>query len=263
MGYAPLFARRWSRRTTLRTSLSAVALAASGAILGACGSDETPTATTGASRAATVAPTNAAPTPAAMPAVAATAPATGANATVPPVAATAQPTRITSAAPATGPAMGGFSPSPAPNVPDAYTKLPPPFPSVAAVPGRGKTVSAFLIGYNPPVPGRATNRCYWQELERRLGATWEPTVTPAASYVEKLATLVASGNLPDLTFLQLEYAPDHNRLMLQGAYTDLTPFLAGDALKTSPGSRRRCGGMWPARVASTACRRPTSSPRTR
>ena len=137
----------------------------------------------------------------------------------------------------------GFFPSPAPNVPDAYTKLPPSFKSVNAVPGKGDKVTAFLIGYNPPVPGRSSNK-YWQELEKRLGVTFEPTVTPAASYVEKLTAIIASGDIPDLTLLQLEYSPDQNRLMLQGAYTDLTPYVTGDALKNYPNLARFPPQLW-------------------
>ncbi len=240
-------ARPWHRRAVVRTALSAVALSAGGAILGACGSDAAPTATVPAPAPTVAVPAAAtvAPTAAATAATAATAPPVPMGATVPAPAAPVMPTRAAAAAPAAIPAptSEGFTPSPAPNVPDAYTKLPPVFTSVAAVPGKGKAVSAFLIGYNPPVPGRGTNR-YWQELERRLGATWEPTVTPAASYVEKLAALVATGSLPDLTFLQLEYAPDHNRLMLQGAYADLTPFLTGEALKEYPNLARFPPQLW-------------------
>ena len=245
--------RPWRRRVFVRSALSVVALSAGGAILGACGSDVAPTATAPASApsvaAPTTAPTVAASTTAALPpATAATGPTAmpaQANATAPSAAATVSTTRAPVAATTAMPApmSEGFIPSPAPNVPDAYTKLPPPFTSVAAVPGKGKAVSAFLIGYNPPVPGRAMNK-YWQELERRLGVTWEPTITPAASYVEKLAALVATGSLPDLTFLQLEYAPDHNRLMLQGAYADLTPFLTGDALKEYPNLARFPPQLW-------------------
>jgi len=151
-------------------------------------------------------------------------------------------TRAGAVATAGTPTAGSY-PSLAPNVPDAYTTLPAGFTSVSAVPGKGGKVNAFLIGYNPPVPGRTSNK-YWQELEKRLGATFEPTITPAASYVEKLAAIVASGDIPDLTLLQLEYAPDQNRLMLQGAYTDLTPYLTGDALKTYPNLARFPAALW-------------------
>lgn len=241
---------RLHRRALVRLIVSTAAFTASGALLSACGSTTAPTAS--AAPTASTMSTAPAATPAASPvgttAPAPAAPAMTAAATMlapaaaPTVAATAPMTAA--AMPATMPAAAaGFFPSPAPNVPDAYTKLPPSFKSVAATPGKGGKVTAFLIGYNPPVPPRASNR-YWQELEKRLGVTWEPTITPAASYVEKLTGIVASGDVPDLTFLQLEYAPDQNRLMLQGVYTDLTPFLTGDALKDYPNLARFPASLW-------------------
>ena len=250
---------RFYRRTFVRLTVSAAALSASGALLAACGSSTVPTPTA-AAPAVSMPPLM--PTipgvPTALPATP-TVPApvaTPAPLTIPATAVTAatSPMPAASAAPATTPPMtqmsqmaqmaqAGFIPSPAPNVPDAYTSLPPSFKSVAALPGKGSKVTAFLIGYNPPVPPRAANR-YWQELEKRTGITWEPTITPAASYVEKLTGIVASGDVPDLTFLQLEYAPGQNRLMLQGAYTDLTPYLTGDALKAFPNLARFPASLW-------------------
>jgi len=246
---------RLYRRTFVRLTVSAAALSASGALLAACGSSAVPTPTAAAPAVSmpplmptvpgaptTLPATATVPAPVATPAPMTT-PATAVTAATSPMpAASAAPaTSAAPAPPATTPPMtqmsqmaqAGFIPSPAPNVPDAYTSLPPSFKSVAALPGKGSKVTAFLIGYNPPVPPRAANR-YWQELEKRTGITWEPTITPAASYVEKLTGIVASGDVPDLTFLQLEYAPGQNRLMLQGAYTDLTPYLTGDALKAFP-----------------------------
>jgi putative aldouronate transport system substrate-binding protein len=229
-------ARRLTRRTFLRATTLALTLPAATALLAACGGaapttqSAAPTATLGvaAGGAATTVP----PTRAASPTTPAGT-ATRAGATAAASGATA----------AAGTPTAGFYPSPAPNVPDAYTTLPAGFTSVNAVPGKGGKVNAFLIGYNPPVPGRTSNK-YWQELEKRLGATFEPTITPAASYVEKLAAIVASGDIPDLTLLQLEYAPDQNRLMLQGAYTDLTPYLTGDALKNYPNLARFPAALW-------------------
>lgn len=219
-----------TRRLFLRAAALAFTLPPASALLAACG---------GAAPEAVPTASSITPSVAAV----ATVGATRAASPTMPVATSGGATPRTGATATGGTAEGGFYASTAPNVPDAYTKLPPAFTSVSAVPGKGGKVTAFLIGYNPPVPGRASNK-YWQELEKRLGITYEPTVTPAASYVEKLAVLVASGETPDLTFLQLEYAPDQNRLMLQGAYTDLTPYLTGDALKNYPNLARFPATLW-------------------
>jgi len=94
-------------------------------------------------------------------------------------------------------------------------------------------VTATFITYNPPTPPRDQNK-YWQELEKRLGITYEPTPIPADSYKEKMATLVAGGDLPDLTVVEQLNAPDLLKTVNQGAFTDLTPYLEGDALKEFP-----------------------------
>ena len=227
---------RLTRRTFLRAAGAAVALPAALALLAACGA-------TPATPGATTAPAPGATTGTAASTATAGAAATASGTRIPgPATPVGTATRAGTATTAGTPAAG-FYPSPAPNVPDAYTKLPAGFTSVGAVPGRGGKVNAFLIGYNPPVPPRSSNK-YWQELEKRLGVTYEPTITPAASYVEKLAAIVASGDIPDLTFLQLEYAPDQNRLMLQGVYTDLTPYVTGDALKNYPNLARFPAALW-------------------
>jgi putative aldouronate transport system substrate-binding protein len=118
-------------------------------------------------------------------------------------------------------------------VPEAYLKLPPSFKSVNAVPGKGGKVTAAFISYNAPVPPRDQNE-YWQELEKRLGVTYEPNIIPAANYKEKMAALVAGGDLPDLTGIEQLNAPDLLKAVNQGAFTDLTPYLEGDALKQFP-----------------------------
>jgi len=101
---------------------------------------------------------------------------------------------------------------------------------VAAVPGKASKVTAAFISYNAPVPPRDQNP-YWQELEKRLGITYEPNMIPADAYKEKMAALIASTDLPDLTGVEQLNAPDLLKAIVQGAFTDLTPYLEGDALK--------------------------------
>ncbi|MGH2561427.1 MAG: hypothetical protein ACRDJH_20370, partial [Thermomicrobiales bacterium] len=115
-------------------------------------------------------------------------------------------------------------------VPDAYFQQPEPFQSYDGVPGNGGTVRVFTIAYNPPPPGRDDNQ-YWQELERRLGVTWEPQITPQPNYGEISAVLIAGGDLPDLFYLNPgQSAQQQYQAMAQGAFLDLTPYVTGDAL---------------------------------
>jgi putative aldouronate transport system substrate-binding protein len=92
-------------------------------------------------------------------------------------------------------------------------------------------VTTYQISYAAPVPPREQNQ-YWQYFEKLLGVTWEPDIVPAGeNYAQKLAARTAGDNLPDLTYLNLGQVPDHTRVILQGAYTDLEPYVTGDALK--------------------------------
>jgi putative aldouronate transport system substrate-binding protein len=129
-------------------------------------------------------------------------------------------------------------------VPDAYTKLPPPFKSVAATPGKGGRVTMFTIAYQPAPTPREQNQ-YWQELEKRLGVTWEPTITPQPAYGEKSAALLAGGDLPELFYLNPgQNAAPQLRAIDQGAFGDLTPFLSGDARKEYPNIAPFPDFMW-------------------
>jgi len=243
-----------SRRRLLRTALAGAATAASGALLAACGGTEAPTEPAAPTAAAAAKPTVAtsstmAVSPAATGISATVAPAavatsgatsaapnaTSASASAPvPVPSPAGTTGHTgSAAPVPTPDASGKIPSLAPGVPDAYTKFPAPFKSVAMIPGKGTKVTALIVAYNPPPPPREQNK-WWQELEKRLGITFEPIIQPADGYPEKLSSLVASGSLPDLTFLYFEQVPDQYKAIQQGAYTDLTSELSGASLKQYP-----------------------------
>jgi len=136
------------------------------------------------------------------------------------------------------------SPNPQIGVPDAYLKLPPPFKSAPNVPGnKGSKVSAYVINYDPPIPPRESNK-YWQELEKRLGVTYDVIQSPAATYQEKTTALIAGGDLPDLVFLDTVGAPDLNKAILQGAFADLTAFLTGDALKDYPNLAAFAPVLW-------------------
>jgi putative aldouronate transport system substrate-binding protein len=132
------------------------------------------------------------------------------------------------------PGRGKF-PSGVPGVPDLNTDPPARNPPrvMSRVPGAGGTVTTFQITYAPPITPLEDN-LYWQELNKRLGVTLQPTFTPADSYGEKIAAVTASGDLPDLTLVWLDSAPTQAQAIEQGAYTDLTSYLTDDALTEYP-----------------------------
>jgi len=226
------------RRDVLRVALAGAATAAGGAVLAACGSDAVPTATVAATTAAKPTTGAGATTAGATAAGSAATPATNPTA----MSGTISATGAAGATTTTGSGATAALPTPdatgkiaalAPGVPEAYTKFPAPFKSVAMIPGKGTKVTALIVAYNPPPPPREQNK-WWQELEKRLGITFEPIIQPADGYPEKLSSITASGSLPDLTFLYFEQVPDQYKAIQQGAYTDLTSELSGSGLKQYP-----------------------------
>ncbi len=137
-----------------------------------------------------------------------------------------------------------YFPSPAAGVPDAFTVPLPAFQSVSTPPGQGGTVNVFSITYVPPEIPHNMNR-YWQELESRLNVTWNVNhALGNANYAEKVGTLLASGNLPDLFYMDTGIAPSLAQAIQEGAFTDLTPYLTGTALYEYPNLARFPSLLW-------------------
>jgi len=130
-------------------------------------------------------------------------------------------------------AATGKLPSPAPNVPDTYLTPPPIYRSVMAVPGRGSKISITKASQQPPTVPHDQNQ-WWQELEKRLGATLDITLVPLPQFTEKATALIAANTIPDILLISPLSAPDQYRAVQAGAFTDLTSFLTGDALKEYP-----------------------------
>lgn len=231
--------RRYGRRSFLGMTVGI----AGAALLAACGGSAPATAVP--------ATTASGPTPAAggvTPAAGGTTPTTGgASASTATVAtrpsASTGATAVRSATASAVANVDGLLPAPNPNVPDAYTKLPAVFKSVAAPPGKGGKVTTFQYSFNAPPTARDQNK-YWQELEKRLGTTVEPTFTPYGNYAEKLATTIAGGDVPELFMIDVRPAPQLNRYIQQGAFLDLTPYVTGDALKEYPNLSKFPQRVW-------------------
>ncbi|HYJ11965.1 MAG TPA: hypothetical protein VEW66_00115, partial [Thermomicrobiales bacterium] len=149
------------------------------------------------------------------------------------------------ATPASSPvATGDVVASGIEGVPDVYLKFPEPQVTYEGVPGKGGTVRAFTISYNPPPTPRDDNQ-YWQELERRLGVTWEIDITPQPNYGEKSAVYLAGGEIPDLFYINPgQNASAQYQAMAQGAFLDLTPYITGEALQQFQNLKNFPQYMW-------------------
>ena len=62
----------------------------------------------------------------------------------------------------------------------------------------------------------------WKEIEKRTNTKLSITFVPVSNYPDKLAVILASGNLPDLLFLDNPQNPLALKVMSQGAFWDLS-----------------------------------------
>lgn len=98
-------------------------------------------------------------------------------------------------------------------------------------PGKGGDVSAFTILYQK-LPTALGRNAFWQELNKRLGVNLKIQTVISTNYPDKLATMIAGGDLPE--FFQIKGSVPQLPALLQKEFTDLSEFLSGDAVKDYP-----------------------------
>jgi putative aldouronate transport system substrate-binding protein len=115
----------------------------------------------------------------------------------------------------------------------AWTKAPP---------GQGSVVTALSNGFNPPSTPFEQNPA-WQEVNRQLNANVQFNVIQPVDYATKLATVMAGQDLPDVMLfpggLNVNIGGGGGGTanlptFLQTTCADLSPYLAGDAIKDYP-----------------------------
>lgn len=151
-----------------------------------------------------------------------------------------------SASPGASPAANdsGFYPSTGPGVFDAYTKMPAPFKGTDGAPGSGGDVKAMVMIYGAPASSRDSN-AYWKGLNERLGVNWNPIQVPNSSYGEKASAIFASGDLPDLIYLNFNQTTTPlQKFVKEGAFVDLTDHVTGDNLQKYPNLATFPDYMW-------------------
>lgn len=116
------------------------------------------------------------------------------------------------------------------------------FTSVEEPPGSGDEATTFQVLWGAPPRPREQND-YWQQLEERLNITFTPTLAASDGYNDKLATTVASGSVPELTFVQDNDAIGQSALA-DGAYADLSEVLAGDNILEWPNLANVSTNAW-------------------
>ncbi len=122
---------------------------------------------------------------------------------------------------------------------DGYDNFPSnPTKSISGGVGSASTVTAMTIGLFPP-PTPFENNPAWQAINKQLNVDFKMNIVAPGDYVPKLATVMAGSDMPDLLFFYYNLqtaitavAGVPQFLDQQGA--DLTPYLAGDAIKDYP-----------------------------
>jgi putative aldouronate transport system substrate-binding protein len=118
------------------------------------------------------------------------------------------------------------------------------FKSVNREPGSGGKVTSFQLTWGDPSKPLDENP-YWQELNERLGVSFEPQFVPQPVFDQKFATMLASGDVPDLVFVN-----DQSAVNLQGirdgAFADLSEVLSGDNILKWPNLAARKEEIWKA-----------------
>ncbi|MDX3100922.1 extracellular solute-binding protein [Nonomuraea angiospora] len=107
-----------------------------------------------------------------------------------------------------------------------------PVAATSGRPGDGRKIAALTVTNSPAPPARGRN-AYWQELERRLGFTFDIEIVPSTDYGQRFQTAVAGGKLPDLFSIYPGQVPSLPAL-LQKTAVDLTSHLSGDAIAKYP-----------------------------
>ncbi|KAB8157062.1 extracellular solute-binding protein [Streptomyces sp. 3MP-14] len=103
--------------------------------------------------------------------------------------------------------------------------------ATAERPGNGERITALVESYESPPRGPDRNR-YWAALNEALGVDLDLQIVPSANLGHKIATLMASGDMPDLLMIR-NWMPRIADYVVNEA-ADLSEHLAGDAVADYP-----------------------------
>lgn len=105
--------------------------------------------------------------------------------------------------------------------------------SVKETPGDGSEVTAMIITYEPP-PTDVSGSPRWQAINKALGVNLKVTVVPDAEFATKMATVMASGELPDIIMLGAGYTLPREEDFVASKCADISELIGGDAIKEYP-----------------------------
>ncbi|GAB2873919.1 type 2 periplasmic-binding domain-containing protein [Streptomyces mayteni] len=100
-------------------------------------------------------------------------------------------------------------------------------------PGDGSTLRVMTISYGTAPTPRGQNE-YWQAMERALGVEIDFTPVPASDFPARMATLMASNDLPDILNLGAGANLPHEATFVLRMMADISEFVSGDAIRDYP-----------------------------
>jgi putative aldouronate transport system substrate-binding protein len=117
--------------------------------------------------------------------------------------------------------------------------------SVATPPGKGGDVTIVDIISGPPGTALDQNAA-WQQWNKLLNVNLQFSPASPQDYVSKFSTTVAGNDLPDVMSVPIQlFLPSNLPQLLDTRFADVTPFLAGDAIKQFPNLANLPPSGWP------------------
>src|SRR5262249_17523091 len=108
-----------------------------------------------------------------------------------------------------------------------------PFQAVPKAPGNGGDVTIAGETLNPLIP--LDQNTLWQDVNKGLNVNLKLNLAPFSDWAfGKFQTLVAGGDLPDLTMIPIGGVIPNLPDFLESKIQDLTPFVSGDNIKEYP-----------------------------
>ena len=106
--------------------------------------------------------------------------------------------------------------------------------SVTTLPGSGGEVTIFTQT-NKALPTPMDQNAVWKEVNKQVNATLNMQIAANVDYqTSKAATVMASGDLPDMFFLHFALTLPGIPQFVKSYYTDLSPYIGGDLINAYP-----------------------------
>jgi putative aldouronate transport system substrate-binding protein len=110
--------------------------------------------------------------------------------------------------------------------------------------GNGDNFSFFTYSTSPAPPPVDQNAA-WQQVNKEVGLNLTFDFVPFADYFTKLATVVAGNDIADALTMNYLGVPIRGQLeFLKNKCADLTPYLAGDAVRAYPNLANFSANAW-------------------